>query len=340
LPLAVAALLGCTEPQGPGDVAGPSRPAVEHLVAVIAVEPASTVTRVERPGSLRHRRQVRIFSQEEGRITALDLFEGDPVRAGQVLVALDDTLLKAELDRDRATLAQAELDVQRLEDLVGKRAASDAELSQARTSAAVASADLRLLETRLGFTRLSAPFDGVVTERLVEPGDFVGKNTHLLTIADPRSLVAEVFASELILPRVHVGDPARLRIDALGTAVFPARVLRVHPQLEQNSRQGIVELTLDEIPPGAKSGQFVRVTLETAAVERLLIPFRALRRDRDGDMVWVVSEAGTVERRGVRSGLQIADQIEILDGLSTGERIVTRGFLGLSEGKSVRVVPE
>jgi RND family efflux transporter MFP subunit len=283
---------------------------------------------------------VRIFSQEEGRITDLDVFEGDHVRQGELLVGLDDALLRAELDRARATLAQAELDVKRLDDLVRKRAASDAELSQALTATAVAQADVRLLETRLAYTRMVAPFDGVITERLVEPGDFVGKNTHLLSIADPESLVAEAYASELILPQVRVGDPARLRIDALGTAAFRARILRIHPRLEQSSRQGIVELALEEIPPGAKAGQFVRVTLETAAVERLLIPFRALRRDRDGELVWIVTEASQVTRRQVRSGLQVADSIEILDGLKAGERIVTRGFLGLSEGKTVKVVPE
>jgi RND family efflux transporter MFP subunit len=331
-------LIGCSD--GSDAPAGERRAPSEHLVAVVAIEPSAVGGSHERPGSLRHRRQVRIFSQEEGRITDLALFEGDRVDAGELLVGLDDDLLAAELDRARATLAQAELDVQRLEDLVRKRAASDAELSQARTAVAVARADARLLETRLAFTRILAPFGGVITERLVEPGDFVTKNTHLLTIADPGSLVAEVYVSELILPRMRVGDPARLRIDALGTASFPARILRIHPQLEQRSRQGIVELALDEPPPGATSGQFVRVTLETAAVERLLIPFRALRRDRDGEFVWVLTDAGTVARRAVGSGLQVADRIEILAGIDAGERVVTRGFLGLREGKTVKVVPE
>ena len=335
-----ATLIACSPGGDPPSSAGRERGAADHLVASVAVERAATTSSHERPGSLRHRRQVRLFSQEEGRITELDVFEGDMVREGEVLVALEDDLLQAELDKTRATLAQAELDVGRLEDLVSKRAASDAELSQARTAVAVARGDVRLLETRLAFTRIPAPFDGVVIERLVEPGDFVSKNTHLLTVADPASLVAEVYASELILPRMKVGDPAQLRIDALGAAVFQARILRIHPSLEQTSRQGIVELTLEDPPPGVKAGQFVRVMLETAAVERLLVPFRALRRDRDGEFVWLITDQDQASRRKVRSGLQMADRIEILEGLAPGDRIVTRGFLGLSEGKTVKVVPE
>lgn len=315
-----------------------SRAPNEHLVASVRVELAPSATSHERPGSLRYRQLVRIFSQEEGRVAELSLFEGDLVEAGQPLVQLEDDLLGAELDKARATHAQTELDVRRLDDLVRKRAASDAELAQARTAMAVAQAEVRLLETRLAFTRMLAPFAGVITERHVEPGDFVTKNTHLLTLANPGSLVAEVYASELILPRIRVGDPAGLRIDALGSQRFRARVLRIHPQLEQSSRQGILELGLEEIPPGAKAGQFVRVTLETAVVDRLMVPFRALRRDREGEYVWVIDEAGQATRRGVRSGLQVTDQVEILEGLHPGDQVVTRGLLGLSEGRRVRVV--
>jgi RND family efflux transporter MFP subunit len=339
-PALAATLLACSPGADPPPSAGGDRARADHLVAAVVVERAATTSSHERPGSLRHRRQVRLFSQEEGRITELNVFEGDPASEGEVLVGLEDDILQAELDKARATLAQKALDVQRLEDLVAKRAASDAELSQARTAVAVAGGDVRLLETRLAFTRIRAPFDGVIVERLVEPGDFVSKNTHLLTIADPESLIAEVYASELILPRMKVGDPAQLRIDALGAVAFPARILRIHPSLEQTSRQGIVELTLEDPPAGVKAGQFVRVTLETAAVERLLIPFRALRRDRDGEFVWLLTDTGQAARRTVRSGLQTADRIEILEGLAPGDRIITRGFLGLSEGKTVKVVPE
>jgi RND family efflux transporter MFP subunit len=336
----VLTIVGCSQGTDSPSASNRDRAVTEHLVAAVTVERSATTSSHERPGSLRFRRLVRLFSQEEGRVTELTHFEGDRVREGEVVITLDDDLLRAELDKARATRAQAELDQQRLEDLVRKRAASDAELTQARTALAVAEAEVRLLETRLAFTRITVPFNGVITERLVEPGDFVTKNTHLLSIADPDSLVAEVYASELILPRVHVGDAAQVRIDALGGVAFPARILRIHPRLEQTSRQGIVELTLERPPPEAKAGQFVRVTLETAAVERLLIPFRALRRDRDGELVWLITDSDEVTRRPVRSGLQIADRIEILEGLEPGQRVVTRGFLGLSEGKKVKVIPE
>lgn len=336
-----AILLTACGPQGAGEPSlSPKRTPAEHLVSAVEARLEQTQTTQERPGTLRHRRLVRIYSQEEGRVTALALFEGDAVEQGQTLVRTEDALLRAELDKARATEAQKRLDLERQEDLSRKRAVSEDEVAQARTALAVAEADRRLLETRLGFTNLSAPFPGVITERLVEPGDFVTKNTHLLTLADPGSLVAEVYASELILPQLQVGDAARARIDALGSLEYEARILRIHPKVEESSRQGIVELALDPIPAGARAGQFVRVQLASASLERLMVPFHALRRDRDGEHLWVIGPDGVAARRAVKSGLRIADGIEIRDGLAPGERVITRGFLGLSAGKRVQVVAD
>ena len=334
---AILILAGCSTDDGAPD-SERKRGAAAHLVTLFTAERSPSATHHERPGSLRFRRLVRIHSQEEGRITELEVFEGDLVAQGELLVQLEDDLLRAQLDKARATKQQKELDLQRQEGLRSRRAVSEDELAQARTALTVAQAEERLLETRLAFTRIRAPFAGVITERLVEPGDFVTKNSHLLTLADPGSLVAEVYASELVLPHVRLGDPVGLRIDALGPSPFEGRVLRIHPALAQTSRQAVVEVAMDPIPDGARAGQFIRATLSTAAADRLLVPFRAVRRDRDGEFLWLLNDAGKVERRPVRTGLRIADGIEILEGLEPGEMVVTRGFLGLSQGKEVEVV--
>jgi RND family efflux transporter MFP subunit len=311
-----------------------------HLVTTFVTERAPVSTQHERPGTLRLRRLARLHAQEEGVIEELDVFEGDLVSRGALLVRLDDAVLRAELDKTRATLAQERLDLKRFQDLAKRNAASQDDLAQARTAVALAEADLRLLEIRLADTRISAPFAGFITQRLAEPGDFVTKNTHLLTLADPASLVAEVYVSELVLPHIAVGEPARIRIDALGGQLFDGGILRIHPTLSEANRQARVEIRFDQIPDGARAGQFVRAELATAAVARLLVPFRALRQDRDGQFVWVIDTDGKAARRPVRTGIRIAEQVELLDGVAPGERVITRGFLGLAEGKRVERVDD
>lgn len=330
---ALVLLAGCG-PAPSSDVGDRPR-SQPHLVATVMLERTPVAVRHERPGTLKLRRSVRILSQEEGRIATLDRYEGDRVAAGDLLVALEDDLLRAELDKAMATRAQNALDVTRLQSLAQRRAASEDELARARTALKVAEAEERLLTTRLAFTRIAAPFAGVITERLVEPGDFVTRNTHLLTLADPDSLVAEVLVSELVLPDIAVGDPVQVRIDALGDTWFDASILRIHPTLSERDRQGRVELRFAAIPAGARAGQFVRAALAARPVPRLMLPFRALRQDREGSFVWVVDGDGKAAVQRVDTGLRVGDGIEVLAGLEPGARVITRGLLGLALGKPV-----
>jgi len=332
-------LTGC----GADDESGHShghRLSRDHLVTVFMAERAPVTVHHERPGSLRFRRLVRIHNQEEGRITRLEVFEGDLVARGTLLVRLEDDLLRARLEKACATKRQKQSDLRRQEGLQSLYAVSEDELAQARTALTVARAEERVLKTRLAFTTIKAPFAGVITERHVEPGDFVTKNSHLLTLADPASLVASVSTSGLILPQLGLGDLVDLRIDALGPESFEGQILRIHPTLAQTSRQAIVEVAMGPIPEGARAGQFVRATFSSGALPRFLVPFRALRRDRNGEFLWLLGDENKIVRRPVHTGVRITDRIEILEGLESGERVVTRGFLGLAEGKQVQVVAD
>ena len=340
--LAVLALCllatACGKP-GPTDTAGDKggkKGPDDHLVEIVTVESRQTSTEHERTGSVRARRLVRIHNREEGRIEALPYYEGDRVAADELLVKIDDSLLQAELAKADALARQARVDLERIDGLIKKKAASEDELARARTDLDVALADRRILETRIDHTRITAPFDGVVAERPVEPGDMAAKNTHLLTLIDPGSLVVETPVSELALPQLGIGDAAEVRIDALGASVFAGKVTRIYPQLDPYTRQGIVEIALDPTPPGIRPGQFARIRLTTAVRPRLLVPFSSLQRDRDGEFVYRLDAEDQAQPTRVRSGVRIADRIEILEGLAPGDRIVSRGFLGLRPGARVR----
>ena len=341
--LVTALVTGCSEAPSGSTTASDkastsSRAPAAHLVTTITAERSPVAMQHERPGSLRLRRLVRLHSQEEGRIIALDPFEGDPVEQGQSLVRLEDDLLRAELDAARATGAQKRLDLKRLQALAGRGGASDDEIAQAETAVAVAEAEIDVLETRLAFTEIKAPFDGIVTARLAEPGDFVAKNTHLLSVADPASLLAEVLVSELVLPQLAVGDAVQIRIDALGAGRVPGTILRIHPTLSETGRQAKVEVAFEAIPEGARAGQFVRARFSSRGFARLMVPFRSIRQERSGSFLWIVDGDGKAARRAVETGVRIADQVEILDGLEPGAQVITRGFLGLAAGDEVRVV--
>lgn len=311
------------------------KPPADHLVETTRAELQPVSISHVRTGTFRARRLVRVFNQEEGRITRMAFYEGDEVAANDVLVELDDALLSARLDKSRATRRKAESDLERIRGLIGKRLTSERELSGAETAVEVARAEERVLQTRLGYTRIRAPFAGVITARLAQPGDVVPRHTHIMSVADPASLVTELSVSELLIPYLKRGDPADVRIDALGNRTFRGQILRIHPTLDPQTRRGRVEVILDPVPAGALAGQFCRVTLRTPEIERLTIPFRALRRDRKGEYVYRVAD-DVAQRIAVRSGVQFGERVEIVEGLSAGEHVVVRGFLGLRDGKPVK----
>jgi membrane fusion protein (multidrug efflux system) len=334
--LLCAGLVACSRPPAPAEPSG--RPSREHLVEVATAQVREVPRTGVHTGTLRARRTLRIFVQEEGRITALPFFEGDRVHQGELVLRLDDTLLRAELDKAVASRQQAEVDLKRLQGLSGRQLVSEDELARARTAVEVARAEEAMLRTRLGYTVDRAPFDAVVSARLAEPGDVVARYTHVLTLTDPASLVIEVSVSELALPDLRVGDAVEVRIDALGPEPFAGRLLRLHPSLDPRSRQGLVEVALDPVPPGAQAGQFARVTLRGAAHPRVLIPFTALQRDRDHELVFRVGADGRAERVPVESGERFGNEVEVLRGIAAGDRVVVRGFLGLRDGRAVTVV--
>jgi RND family efflux transporter MFP subunit len=309
----------------------------EHLVEVAEVQRESVGYSVVRTGTLRARREVRLHTQEEGRIVELPYYEGDRVEEGAVVARMDDALLKAQLDQARATRLQAEADRDRLSSLARNRLVSEDDLARAETAVQVARAEEDMLRTRLEYAVIQAPFTGVVSARLAEPGDALPRHTHLMTLIDPDSLLTQVTVSELLMPILEPGDEVQVQVDALGDRRYPGRILRIHPAVDARTRQGVVEVLVAPVPTGARPGQLCRVTLTAPSHERLLIPFSALRRDERGEYVYRVADS-VAERMPVRSGLRIDDRVEILEGLAAGDRVVTRGFLGLTADKQVQTV--
>jgi len=334
----IVAVVGCdAASSGKSDDRGAKAPR-PHLVEVAVAAPGRLSYTADRAGSLRALREVRIVNQEEGRLTDVRMREGDRVSAGQVLIRYDDQILRAQLDKAAAALRQAEVDYRRNRQLLDKGFISADAVSKAETDLEIARAEVRLLQARVRHMTIAAPFDGVVTQRLVEPGNVTPQHTHLMTVIDPSQLITDVDVSELVIPYLKVGDAAEVRIDALGAKLHPGKIVRIYPAIDPVTRTGRVEVVLNPVPKGARAGQFCRVELTTGSMQQLVVPLAALQRDVKGEFVYVLQDDGTVRRNGVASGLRLADRVEIRDGLERGDKVVVRGFLGLAPGQRVKPV--
>ena len=312
------------------------RPA--HAVEVIRV--SRDAVRIKRTitGTLEVPRTVHIHSELSGRITELSFHEGESVKKGAVLARLDDDLFRASLAMKTASRKQAEVDLKRLQKLDINKLTTEDQLAKASTEVELAQADESYQQTLLSRTIIKAPFAGIISARLKEPGDIVSENDHILTLFDPRLMTAAVQVPEQLHSRISAKDSVKVRIDSLGDQSFNAKILRIHPVIDAQTRQGTVEIRLDPVPANARPGQLCRVTLETAETPRRLIPLNALQFDSQGSFVYRINDDSKAIRTAVTIGLQIGDSIEIIDGVNDGDEIVGKGFLGLKSGKTVHIV--
>lgn len=310
------------------------KPRAAHKVMTVEVQSQQVSIRKILPGTLTAQRRVQIFNQEEGLLTSLPFYEGDRVSKDALLASLDDAIISAELNKTAAVLKQAKLNLDRLKNLLPRKLASEDELAKAKTAVDIAQAELNHQQTRLSHTHILAPFDGIISERLVEPGDVVPVHSHILSLIDTSSLKARVHVSELLLPLIKINDPVSIKIDALGDALYSGRVMRSHPTIDANTRRGIIEVELSPVPEGALPGQLCRIGLNTQTAERIMIPFDAIRHDKDGAYVFRVVDNKAI-KTSIRTGVQSDQTIEVLDGIQLGDRIVSQGFFGLKHKQAV-----
>ncbi|MBT8439988.1 MAG: efflux RND transporter periplasmic adaptor subunit [Gammaproteobacteria bacterium] len=335
-PIIAAALLSACNQQAEDTESAQKKKRPPHPVIVQTVAAEPVAIDYSRTGTVTLRNKARIHAQEEGRVTHFPWFEGDRVKQGITLLRLDDTLLKAELKKAQADANQAMLDLKRINNLISKKVASREQLTSSRTRLSITQAEVEILKARLAWMDIKAPFDGVVSTRLVEAEDFVSKKTHLLTLIDPASLYVEANFSELLLGQVRQGTAVKVRIDAAGNKTFPAIIRRIHPVLDPATRQAVVEIDFKQAIPRIHAGQFARVHFSSVAEPRIMLPFNAVQQGRNNQFVYVLQD-DKAKKVDVTSGIKKGDRIEIIEGLTPGQQVITQGFLGLSDGKKVVV---
>ena len=312
-----------------------------HRVEVITVENKAVSLTQTVSGTLEAVTKIRLYNEESARITKLPYHEGDYVKKGTLLIELDNELLKTDVAKAKATKEQARVDLSRLKKLLPKRIATEEEVARAKTELDLAIAEEKRQLTRLRRTRIKAPIDGLITKRLYEPGDMLAQQSHIHTIIDPAALRLKASLAERWLPLVKKGQLVTLSIDALGDRDFSAKVVRIHPTINASTHKGIIEILLSPVPKDATVGQFTRAMIELTATNRRIIPVHTIHYEPEGAYVFRVIEDekdNTVaEKVFFVQGQQFASVTEILSGLNPGDRIVSRGFLGLRTGKKVDV---
>ena len=339
--------------------ATPVAPAIELAAGDVArAEKAELVARLEISGSLKAVSSAIVKARVPAEVQTLTVREGDRVSAGELLGRLDATEFQWRLRQaeDQAQAAQAQLDIAQrtlannralVEQGFISRNALDTSSSSAAGAAAslqAARAGAELARKAVRDTEIRAPIAGLVSQRLVQPGERVGLDTRLLEIVDLSRLELEAAVAPEDVVALRVGQVARVRIDGLADAVA-ARVVRINPSATAGTRSVMGYLELAPAP-GLRQGLFARASIELQRQTALVVPASALRFDQARPYVLVLEDGRAVQRRvttGARGEVLIQGRpenaVEITDGLAEGATVL-RGTIGaLREGTRLTLPP-
>jgi RND family efflux transporter MFP subunit len=290
-------------------------------------------------GTLEANRSVKIFNQIEGLLIQLPFHEGDKVKKDQIIALLDKTLIQLELNKAKVSEKQSSVNLNRIKRLVPKNLVSQDELSQVKTLLAIAKTETQKQQTKLSYTIIRAPFTGLISQRLNEPGDVLAQHSHILSLIDTKQLIVKFQLSELLLPDININDKISINIDALGQKRFTAIIIRKHPIIDNISRQGVVEAILTDPPIGAMPGHLCRINFISKKKEYLSIPLPAIRHDQHSSYVYTLnSENKTVYKKKMTMGITIDNFAEITSGLNAGDNIVVKGQYGLKSAMKVQII--
>jgi len=279
-------------------------------------------------------RQTTLGAQIAGRIVALDVKAGDTVRAGQALARIDARTADQAVAAGRSQIAEAEANLanakrkyERNRDLVAQKFVSQAALDQAEAEYKAAQAQLAAITANAAqalaaqsFTTIAAPYAGVIGATLAELGDMAQPGRPLITIFDPRELRVVATVPMATLATLKLDLPIRIEIPALDKSLTAVSAT-VIPLADARTHTARIRL---DLPPGEQllPGQFARARFVTGTTRALAIPATALLRRGEVTAVYVIDRDGRPQLRQVRVGEGIGDaQVEILAGLSVGERI-------------------
>ena len=348
-------------------------------VEVVFVRPEIVEDSFESVGTVKARHSAVLSSKTVGTVVAVTAKEGDRIKKGQILIEIDNRDLRAELQGTQAALDEANWSIKaaesavasargardlatatfkRYEFLIGRGSVTpqeydevsakykiaDAELQHAEESLRAArarkkqaEAKVAYAETLLSYTKITSPFDGVVTAKNAEVGGLAAPGNPLMTVEQSGLYRLEVQVGESSLADVKLGMTVPVVIDAIKTELT-GRVGEIVPAADPQSRTFTIKI---EIPAQTllHSGLYGKARFLRGKKEVLLVSSQAVFERGQLVGVYAVDDKGIVRLRLIKTGARHDQRIEVLSGLTPGERIVARGIEKISEGSRVAPPP-
>lgn len=324
------------------DLAAASQPEPAESVSVGVAELKDHRSKVTSIGTVLALRSVTLKNELAGTVASVSLESGRIVQAGQVLVALDVSVEKAELDAQQAQAQLAQTLLERYQEANGNDAVSQVEVDRAKAERDVALAQVERIKAIIARKTIRAPFTARVGIADVHPGQYLGEGTLLTTLQGVDAAVHVDFAvPQRVAATLKAGDA--VAVYASGPEPLEATIVALDARIDPATRNEWVRARLAAAERLPDPGASVRVEVPDGPERRAVsIPVAALRKGPEGDHVFVVAQGEDGKERAhvrpVQSGPVLGESVLIIDGLKPGEQVATSGSFKLREAALVAVV--
>lgn len=303
-------------------------------VRVTTVERKPHLAIEEVVGTVGAKLRAGIEAKVSGRIEKMLVAPGQAVNTGDLLAQLDAREIQARLDQSLALREQYAREHERLRRLLAENAVSRQEFESVESRYRVSVASVSEAETMLGYMKIVAPFNGVITRKLSDVGDLASPGRVLLEMEDPTALRIEADVPEALIRRIKLGNKLIVRVSVQDEAI-EGIVSEITPAADPITRTFNVKL---DVPAGAelRAGQFARLSVPLSESHVLRVPASSVVQRGQMELVFVAVNK-QAQLRLVKTGKRIGDEIELVSGVNAGEQVVIEGAARLRDGQPIEV---
>jgi membrane fusion protein (multidrug efflux system) len=306
-------------------------------VEIAPVSQGSVADRFESVGNVEAGEAILVVAEIDAVVRALPFQEGQPVRAGALLVQLDDAQLRAEVARSEALRDQAKASFGRVKAVVGQGAGAPQDLDDAAAGLKVAEANLSLAETRLRKTRITAPFAGVTGAKRVSPGAYLRAGTPVTELASIGVIKVTFSVPERYLGQLRRGAPVSLSAPAFPGYALVGVIDVIDPVLDPQTRSSRVIARVRNPGGRFRPGMSVNVTaVLSQRPQAVTVPNEAVFSEGGQNFAYVVKQDSTVTKSALVLGTRLSDVVEVVKGLEPGQFVVRAGHQKLFEGAKIK----
>jgi RND family efflux transporter MFP subunit len=311
---------------------------VSSPVHVMEVRPQDKQEKLNLIGTIEVDREMRVGFKLPGKITHLAFEEGQNVQVGALLAQLDKTELLAQKEKALENKSKARRDFERMDKLFRQEIIPESSFQDARSAYNLSCAELKIVEDALKNCSIRAPFTGKIIKKLGEDGEVVAAGTPIALLAETDPILVKVAIPDHLLPDIKLGDKASVAVDWAPGKRFTGTIHRVEPSADPVTRTIRVEILVADAHGTLKPGLMAQVALEHKGSRKgLYLPLDAVIGFGKEPYVFVVGDNLNAEKREIKLGKVIKQEVEVTEGLAAGEAVVISGQEYLRDQQHVSI---